>query len=49
MTTNSTTQLIIARRNDSQRRCQRVLDALDRLREDGQEITVSPIAPALWV
>ena len=44
MTTIPTNPLIAARRNDSDRRRRKVLDALDRLRTGGQEITVSAVA-----
>ena len=44
MTTTPTNPLIAARRNDSDRRRRKVLDALDRLRTGGQEITVSAVA-----
>ncbi|MDF3313593.1 DUF6262 family protein [Rhodococcus sp. T2V] len=44
MTSNSTEHLIAARRGDSTRRRQRVLDALTRLRADGAEITISSVA-----
>lgn len=44
MTTDSTNHPIAARRNDSDRRRRRVIDALDRLRTDGQTITVSAVA-----
>ncbi|BAH55886.1 MULTISPECIES: hypothetical protein [Rhodococcus] len=44
MTSNSTEHLIAARRGDSNRRRQRVLDALSRLRTDGAEITISAVA-----
>ena len=44
MTTQPTNPLIAARRNDSDRRRRKVLDALDRLRIGGQEITVSAVA-----
>ena len=44
MTTQPTNPLIAARRNDSDRRRRKVLDALDRLRTAGDEITVSAVA-----
>ena len=44
MTTQATNPLIAARRNDSDRRRRKVIDALDRLRSDGDEITVSAVA-----
>ena len=44
MTTQPTNPLIVARRNDSDRRRRKVIDALDRLRTDGHEITVSAVA-----
>ncbi len=44
MTTNPTNPLILARRNDSQRRRDRVLAALERFRTEDQEITVSAVA-----
>jgi hypothetical protein len=44
MTTQPTNPLIAARRNDSDRRRRKVIDALDRLRTDGDEITVSAVA-----
>jgi hypothetical protein len=44
VTTNSTTRLIAVRRDDSDRRRRKVIDALDRLRTGGQEITVSAVA-----
>jgi hypothetical protein len=44
MTTKPTNPLIAARRNDSDRRRRRVIDALDQLRTDGDEITVSAVA-----
>ena len=44
MTTKPTNPLIAARRNDSDRRRRKVIDALDRLRTDGDEITVSAVA-----
>ena len=44
VTTQPTNPLLAARRNDSDRRRRRVLDALDRLRTDGHEITVSAVA-----
>ena len=44
MTTEPTNPLIAARRNDSDRRRRKVLDALDRLRTNGDEITVSAVA-----
>ena len=44
MTTKPTNPLIAARRGDSDRRRRRVIDALDRLRTDGAEITVSAVA-----
>ena len=44
VTTQPTNPLIAARRNDSDRRRRKVLDALDRLRTDGDEITVSAVA-----
>ena len=46
MTTQPTNPLIAARRNDSDRRRRKVIDALDRLRTDGAEITVSAVARA---
>lgn len=49
MTINSTHPLILARRNDSERRRDRVLDALERFRADDQEITVSAVARAAGV
>ena len=44
MTTEPTNPLIAARRNDSDRRRRKVIDALDRLRTNGDEITVSAVA-----
>jgi chromosome segregation ATPase len=44
VTTQPTNPLIAARRNDSDRRRRKVLDALDRLRTNGDEITVSAVA-----
>jgi len=44
VTTTPTNPLIAARRNDSDRRRRKVLDALDRLRTAGDEITVSAVA-----
>jgi Family of unknown function (DUF6262) len=44
VTTKPTNPLIAARRNDSDRRRRKVIDALDRLRTGGQEITVSAVA-----
>jgi Family of unknown function (DUF6262) len=44
VTTQPTNPLIAARRRDSDRRRGRVIDALDRLRTGGQEITVSAVA-----
>ena len=44
MTTTPTNPLIAARRNDSDRRRRKVIDALDRLRTNGEEITVSAVA-----
>ena len=44
MTTQPTNPLIAARRNDSDRRRRKVIDALDRLRTAGHEITVSAVA-----
>lgn len=44
MTTTPTSPLAEARRNDSQRRRRQVLDALDRLRTNGDEISVSAVA-----
>jgi len=44
VTTQPTNPLITARRNDSDRRRRKVLDALDRLRTTGDEITVSAVA-----
>jgi hypothetical protein len=44
VTTQPTNPLIAARRNDSDRRRRKVLDALDRLRTGGDEITVSAVA-----
>jgi chromosome segregation ATPase len=44
VTTQPTNPLIAARRNDSDRRRRKVLEALDRLRSGGQEITVSAVA-----
>jgi hypothetical protein len=44
VTTQPTNPLIAARRNDSDRRRRKVIDALDRLRTDGAEITVSAVA-----
>jgi chromosome segregation ATPase len=49
VTTNSTNPLILARRNDSQRRRDRVVGALERFRTEGQEITVSAVARAAGV
>lgn len=49
MTTKSTDHLILARRNDSSRRRQKVLDALNRLRRDGEELSVSAVARAAGV
>jgi hypothetical protein len=44
VTTKPTNPLIAARRNDSDRRRRKVIDALDRLRINGDEITVSAVA-----
>lgn len=44
MTTTPTSPLIAARRDDSERRRRKVIDALDRLRANGDEITVSAVA-----
>jgi hypothetical protein len=44
VTTQPTNPLLAARRNDSDRRRRKVLDALDRLRTAGDEITVSAVA-----
>jgi hypothetical protein len=44
VTTIPTSPLIAARRNDSDRRRRKVIDALDRLRTGGDEITVSAVA-----
>jgi len=44
VTTQPTNPLIAARRNDSDRRRRKVLNALDRLRTAGDEITVSAVA-----
>ena len=44
VTSKPTNPLIAARRNDSDRRRRKVIDALDRLRTDGDEITVSAVA-----
>ena len=44
MTTTLTNPLIAAQRNDSDRRRRKVLEALDRLRTNGDEITVSAVA-----
>ena len=44
MTTQPTNPLIVARRNDSDHRRRKVIDALDRLRTAGDEITVSAVA-----
>jgi hypothetical protein len=44
VTTKPTNPLIAARRNDSDRRRRKVIDALDRLRTGGKEITVSAVA-----
>lgn len=44
MTAEPVNPLIAARRNDSNRRRRQVVDALDRLRADGNEITVSAVA-----
>ena len=44
MTTQPTNPLIAARRNDSDRRRRKVIDALDQLRTAGHEITVSAVA-----
>jgi chromosome segregation ATPase len=44
VTTHPTNPLLAARRNDSDRRRRKVLDALDRLRTNGDEITVSAVA-----
>jgi hypothetical protein len=49
VTTNSTNPLILARRDDTECRRHRVLDALERFRADGQEITVSGVARAAGV
>ena len=49
MTTNSTNPLILARRDDTERRRHRILDALARFRADGQEITVAAVARAAGV
>jgi hypothetical protein len=44
VTTTPTNPLIAARRNDSNLRRRKVIDALDRLRTNGDEITVSAVA-----
>jgi hypothetical protein len=44
VTTTPTSLLIAARRNDSERRRRKVINALDRLRTNGDEITVSAVA-----
>ena len=44
MTGRATESLIAARRRDSTRRRQRVLNALDQLAATGQEISVSAVA-----
>jgi hypothetical protein len=44
VTPTPTNPLLAARRNDSDRRRRRVIDALDRLRTNGDEITVSAVA-----
>ena len=44
MTTQPTNPLLAARRGDSDRRRRKVIDALDRLRTNGDEITVSAVA-----
>jgi chromosome segregation ATPase len=44
VTTQPTNPLIAARRNDSDRRRRKVLEALDRLRTNSDEITVSAVA-----
>jgi len=44
VTTTPTNPLIAARRNDSDRRRRKVLNALDQLRTNGDEITVSAVA-----
>jgi chromosome segregation ATPase len=44
VTRKSTNQLITARRNDSSRRRQKVLAALEQIRIDGLELTVSAVA-----
>jgi hypothetical protein len=49
MTGPGTESLIAARRRDSTRRRQRVLNALDQLAAAGQEISVSAVARAAGV
>ena len=49
MTGHTTESLIAARRRDSTRRRQRVLNALDQLAAAGQEISVSAVARAAGV
>ena len=49
MTGHSAQSLTAARRRDSTRRRQRVLNALDQLGADGQEISVSAVARAAGV
>ena len=49
MTGHATDSLIAARRRDSTRRRQRVLNALDQLAAAGQEISVSAVARAAGV
>jgi hypothetical protein len=44
VTTQPTNPLLAARRGDSDRRRRKVIDALDRLRTNGDEITVSAVA-----